>query len=161
MRNTVRIIAAAIVIVAACPAWAGDKALVTSMRTVPCAARPSFMTMMAGAAAADVSYSCTEFTLRTDRVQLRVRPRKDVLLPVGDMVAVKLSNKEVLVRLDDTTKDIRCEAIEMTLLDAEGKPMEEEKLQRRRPSQMNTSGVPGHARLCLNTQTGDVVPCIR
>jgi len=149
--------------------FAGERALVTSMKKVKCGApiaKFSVIEALVGPDMVTPDLSCLEFTLRTSRVQYRLRPSRQMLLPVGSTVQVRLDKKHVMVQIEDE-KAVRCEVVSMDLLDENGQPVE--------PREIEASAIPpmGHAlvphsprhvmpqaatRNCLTMQ-GEVVPC--
>lgn len=135
--------------------YAQETAMVLRMRTVPCtSSRGSFLSALAGPAA-QAELSCSEFTLRSAKVEYRVRPRRDVLLPVGERVQIRMAKKDLLIRLDDGVKDIRSDVTEMYLLeDAASTPSAQERAPMRDTSARSVT----HIGMCF-TRTGDVVPC--
>lgn len=106
--------------------FGADKAVVTSMKTLKCGAplaKTTVFTVLAGPDMESAGLSCMEFTLRTTRVQYRLRPSRQMLLPVGSTVRVRVDKKYVMVRVDDG-KEIRCGVISMDLLNEDGEPVE-------------------------------------
>lgn len=149
-------------------AVAGDKALVTSMKKVKCGAPVAKFTVMEaliGTNPVTPDLSCLEFTLRTPRVQYRLRPSRQMLLPVGSTVAVRVDKKHVMVQIEDT-KEVRCEVVSMDLLDEYGRPVEPRETEAfpMPPAGPSYASRTPHVvpqpspRNCL-TMDGDVVPC--
>ncbi len=149
---------------------AGDKAIVTSMKKVKCGARIAKFSLVETLVGPDMitpELSCLEFTLRTPKVQYRLRPARQMLLPVGTMVSVRVDKKHVLVQVEDT-KEVRCEVVSMDLLDDNGQPVEPREIEGVPVTSMTAPYVahrtamrempPTPARNCLTMQ-GDVVPC--
>ncbi len=106
--------------------FGADKAVVTSMKTVKCGAplaKTTVLSVLAGPDMESAALSCMEFTLRTSKVQYRLRPSRQMLLPVGSTVRVRVDRKFVMVRVDDG-KEVRCGVVSMDLLNADGEPVE-------------------------------------
>lgn len=149
---------------------ASDKALVTSMKKVKCGARFAKFSMvdtLAGPDTATSELSCMEVTLRTPKVQYRLRPERQMLLPVGSTVNVRVDKKRVMVQIEDT-KEVRCEVVSMDLLDETGQPIEPREIDGVPITAMTAPYLaprtatrvtpPTVHRNCL-TMEGDVVPC--
>ncbi len=152
--------------------FGADKAVVTSMKTVKCGAplaKTSVVSVLAGPDLESAGLSCMEFTLRTSKVQYRLRPSRQMLLPVGSAVRVRVDKKYVMVRVDDG-KEIRCAVVSMDLLNANGEPVEprEDVVPMSAMGAMPAWGIPRRSapvivpserqRTCLNADA-DVVPC--
>src|SRR5262249_4194971 len=81
-----------VIVFSAVVSTASEKALVTSMKKVKCGARIakfSVIETLAGPDTITPELSCMEFTLRTPKVQYRLRPDRQMLLPVGFTVSVR------------------------------------------------------------------------
>ena len=167
-----RTLCTAFVLFATLMACGADKAVVTSMKTVKCGAplaKTTVLTVLGGPDMESAALSCMEFTLRTTKVQYRLRPSRQMILPVGSTVGVRVDKKFVMVRVDDG-KEIRCTVMSMDLLDGNGQPVEprEESMPMAGVGGMNVWGMPRQSepvvvpterkRTCLNTEA-DVVPC--
>ncbi len=146
---------------------AADNALVTSMKTVKCGAplaKINVLSVLVGPDTSNSDASCMEFTLRTSKVQYRLRPERQMLLPVGSTVRVRIHRKHVMVQADDE-KEVRCGVMSMDLLDESGQPIEPREEQEparfpiysphRMPPRIVADEQDRH---CLNMQ-GDVVRC--
>jgi hypothetical protein len=167
MRKVVITVGILIVLVTA--SYGGDNAVVTSMRTVKCGAPLAKSGLMAALAGPEVTAdnTCMEFTLRTSRMQYRLRPEHNMLLPVGKSVRVRIDKKHVMVQAEDE-KEVRCGVVSMDLLDENGEPIElREQLTQRSlaaieayPSRrLGPRIMPGASqRRCLNME-GEVVTC--
>lgn len=94
-----------------------EKASVTRMDTVRCSTPQArgFWSSLAGPAAAGDS-ACAEYTVQTEKVEYRLRPRRLVILPVGQEVDLRLTKKQVMIRIDDSVEDIECEVFSMRLV---------------------------------------------
>lgn len=89
-----------------------QKATVYAMRKVPCEVQGQGNSgFLVGGRAND----CTEYELRTAKVDYIIRPRHDILLLLGSDVSIRLANSELLLRTTDSAKDIRCQVLAMTL----------------------------------------------
>lgn len=165
--RTVRIGLFIVIVLCSLAAIAADKALVTSMKKVKCGAPVAKFTVMEaliGSNPVTPDLSCLEFTLRTPRVQYRLRPSRQMLLPVGSTVTVRVDKKHVMVQIEDA-KAVRCEVVSMDLLDEYGRPVEPRETEAFPmppvgPSFARTPRVVPQPspRNCL-TMDGDVVPC--
>lgn len=165
--RTVRFSMLIVSLVCAVTSLAAERALVTSMKKVKCGApiaRFSVMEALVGPDTITPDLSCLEFTLRTPKVQYRLRPSRQMLLPVGSDVRVRVEKKHVMVQIEDT-KEIRCEVVSMDLLDENGEPVEPRELDAYRMPPMGHSFHTSprvlqrsEPRNCLTTE-GDVVPC--
>lgn len=153
-------------------ALGADKAVVTSMKTVKCGAplaKTTVVSVLAGPDLESAGLSCMEFTLRTSKVQYRLRPSRQMLLPVGSTVRVRVDKKYVMVRVDDG-KEIRCAVVSMDLLNEDGEPVEprEDSVTMSAMSAMSAWGMPqrpapvvvpsARRRTCLNADA-EIVPC--
>lgn len=149
---------------------AAEKGIVTSMKKVKCGApvaKFSVMEALAGPNMISADLSCLEFTLRTTNVQYRLRPKRQMLLPVGSNVSVRVDKKHVMVQVEDS-KQVQCEVVSMDLLDENGEPVEPREMQGFPMPPMSQSYVQSRPtprvmprpekRNCL-TLEGDVVPC--
>ena len=129
-----------------------EDALVVEMIMVSCGEPPhsSVVAGLLGGAhpPSGAFYQCPEYVLESRVVRYRIRPRKEVLLPVGDTVRFRTHKRDLMLLTEDTDKEIPCGVVEMRLLRridaAEEKP---------RP----ISGTPA-VRKCLSA-SGDVIPC--
>lgn len=150
-------------------AAAGDKAMVVAMRsTCGGTTNGSSNRIIAAIAGSSDGGPCTEYLLRTSKVEYHVRPQKDVLLPVGEYVEMRLDRREVLIRLDDAAKDVRCAVVGMELLSEKTKresarfssdaPTFEAERRDTSVRTFDTVASGDNSRLCLSQQ-GDAVPC--
>jgi hypothetical protein len=159
-----------LVLFSAMASVAADKAIVTSMKKVKCGARIAKFSVVETLVGPDMitpELSCLEFTLRTPRVQYRLRPARQMLLPVGTTVNVRVDKKHVMVQIEDT-KEVRCEVVSMDLLDDNGQPIEPREIEGIPVTAMSSPYVaqrtatralpPTPNRNCL-TMEGDVVSC--
>jgi hypothetical protein len=160
---------ASFIVLTATLTFGGDKAVVTSMKTVKCGAplaKTTVFTVLAGPDMESAGLSCMEFTLRTSKVQYRLRPTHQMLLPVGSTVRVTVDKKYVMVRVDDG-KEMRCAVMSMDMLNADGEPIEPRE-DVPTMTQMRTRGMPARPapvmvprtrkRTCLNSDA-EIVPC--
>lgn len=95
-----------------------EKATVHAMRKVPCmetqsTGRGGILAGLAGAG--DGVNECIEYELRTEKVSYIIRPHRAVLLLLGGDVSIKFADSELLLRVNDGGKDIRCSVVAMSL----------------------------------------------
>lgn len=136
---------------AAPPAY--ETALVTRMRMVQCQEPPrrgGFMTnFMIGSAPPTPMgpADCPEYEIEGVKVTYRIRPRRDLLLPVGDEVKFRIHKRDLLVLAEDANKEIVFSVVAMTL-----------KTKRSTPELVAEHAAESRSRKCL-TMEGEVVPC--
>ena len=158
-----------LVVLNAIAGWAGEKALVTSMKKVKCGApvaKFSVIEALVGPDTITPDLSCLEFTLRTPKIQYRLRPSRQMLVPVGSTVQVRFDKKHVLVQIEDA-KAVRCEVVSMDLLDEDGQPVEPREIEAIAMPPIGQAFIPhssprvmphSSTRNCLTIE-GEVVPC--
>lgn len=98
-----------------------QKATVQAMHKIPCPGTPSAnfgaLAGVPGMPSVTDSYGdCVEYELRTAKVSYIIQPRRPILLLVGGDVAIKLAGSELLLRTNESAKDIRCDVRSMSLL---------------------------------------------
>jgi hypothetical protein len=96
-----------------------EKAIVHSMRKVPCmdtpeAARIGLYSNLTGNQP-DIGGDCVEYELRTEKVSYVIRPRRPILLLLGGDVSIRFATSELLLRTADAPKDVRCDVLSMSL----------------------------------------------
>lgn len=130
-----------------------QSALITRMRMVHCIEPPrrgGLMTdILAGSAppTAMGSAECPEYEIEAAKVFYRIRPRKDVLLPVGEEIRFRIHKRDLLVLTDDADKELVFSVVEMTLRT------------KRDPAQTSVEPMSNaKSRKCL-TMEGEVVDC--
>ena len=128
-------------------------ALVIRMRMVQCAQAPRHgglvTDILVGSAPMGVGNAeCPEYEIEGPKVLYRIRPRRDVLLPVGDEVRFRLHKRDLLILTEDTNKEIVFSVVGMELKS------------RRAPAPENTVEKSREVsnRNCL-TMEGEVAPC--
>lgn len=98
-----------------------QSALITRMRMVHCMEPPRHGSVMAdilvGSAppTAMGAAECPEYEIEAAKVFYRIRPRKDVLLPVGEEIRFRIHKRDLLVLTDDADKELVFSVVEMTL----------------------------------------------
>jgi hypothetical protein len=108
-----------------------EKATVHAMRKVPCmesqnTGHGGFIAGLAGSSG--VANECIEYELRTGKVIYTIRPHRAILLLLGGDVAIKLAGSDLLLRTNESVKDVRCSVIAMSLRsEAEKKERERER----------------------------------
>jgi hypothetical protein len=161
-----------IVIVLYCcpPMLAADyqRAEVVSMKTVSCdkvhALDPAGTSVVnaffSGAAQRPDNEACTAYELRTSKVVYHVMTEKNLILPVGEIVHIRLTSREMSVHLDDREKDLRALILDMSLVNRSDAKPEEPPAPRPTPVETvrRESAPQPSARTCLSN-AGDVVPC--
>jgi len=148
---------AAFLLVAAAAAQQFEQASVTAMTTVPCAGAESSVLGPMGVELATPP-ECREYVIEAGRVRYVVQSRDHrQLLPVGEIVLIKLTRREMLVRTPLSEKNVRFVVMEMTLLETarsgETKPGPEE------TAEEPQAALPSR-RTCL-TRDGEAAPCVR
>ena len=130
-----------------------QSALITRMRMVHCMEPPR-----RGSVVADIlvgsapptamgAAECPEYEIEAAKVFYRIRPRKDVLLPVGEEIRFRMHKRDLLVLTDDADKELVFSVVEMTLRSKRESPQSgAERISDSKP------------RKCL-TMEGDVVEC--
>lgn len=130
-----------------------ETALVTHMHMAHCMEPPrhgGFVTdSIVGPAPATPAGAaeCPEYEIEGARVSYRIRPRRDVLLPVGDEVHFRLHKRDLLILTDDASKELVFSVVEMTL-----------KSKHPAPELVADQNKEQHSRKCL-TMEREVVPC--
>src|SRR4051812_22641860 len=98
-----------------------QKGTVIRMKMAECMADSGggFLAALSGqAAVAPSGETCREYTLVSDRVvYVVVAKSSNELIPLADDLDFRLQKNEILVHLDDTTKEIRLSVRAMTLRD--------------------------------------------
>lgn len=131
----------AVILLSSVSGWSGERvyrqALVTHMRMVPCSTPVNDHPLLSSLfeTAGPRSYECPEYTLQTDTVRYRVRPRKNVLVPVGEKLSIRLQRRELIIVIDDT--EAAFAVLEMKLLAEVGNDKEQ------------PSSIPERTRACL------------
>lgn len=99
-----------------------EKASVTRMETVRCSNPPSrgFWSSLAGPAATPEG-ACSEYTIQTEKVEFRLRPRRLVILPVGEQVDLRVTKKQVVIRVEDSPDEIDCDVFSMRMVGDESR----------------------------------------
>jgi hypothetical protein len=96
-----------------------QKGTVIRMKMTQCIASSGggFLAALSGQApVAPSGETCPEYTLVSDRVvYVVVAKSSNELIPLGDNLDFRLQKNEILVHLDDTTKEIRLSVRAMTL----------------------------------------------
>jgi hypothetical protein len=98
-----------------------EKATVHAMRKVPCmetqsTGRGGILAGLAGGAGSGGGVNeCIEYELRTEKVSYIIRPHRAVLLLLGGDVEIKLADSELLLRVNEGGKDIRCSVVAMSM----------------------------------------------
>jgi hypothetical protein len=97
-----------------------EKATVHAMRKAPCMEAQSASRgagVLAGiAGTSDLGGNeCIEYEIRTEKVSYVIRPNRAILLLLGGDVSIKLAGSELLLRTNESLKDIRCSVLAMTL----------------------------------------------
>lgn len=128
-------------------------ALVTQMQMVQCQEPPRHGSIVAnflvGSAPAIPMGAAEypEYEIEGAKVIYRIRPRRDLLLPVGDEIRFRLHKRDLLVLTDDADKEIVFNVVAMTL-----------KEKRRLTQQAAERKGESRPRHCLAAD-GEVVPC--
>ena len=95
------------------------KGIIVRMNVVKCtgAEHKGLMETLAAASggSGDVGF-CREYTLKTERVLYHIRIRKELLLPIGEEVEFRLSQKELIVKQDDNPEEAKFSVISMKLI---------------------------------------------
>jgi hypothetical protein len=97
-----------------------QKGTVIRMKMAQCMATSSggFLAALSGQAPVASGDTCPEYTLVSDRVvYVVVAKSSNELIPLADDLEIRLQKNEILVHLDDTTKEIRLSVRAMTLRD--------------------------------------------
>jgi hypothetical protein len=90
---------------------------------------------------------CPEYEIEGAKVTYRIRPRRDLLLPVGDEIRFRIHKRDLLVLTDDADKETVFSVVAMTLNDRH--KLKEQAAEKR---------IELRPRHCLNAD-GDIVPC--
>lgn len=127
-------------------------AMVVSMQMVQCAEPPrhggflSNFVVGSGPPIPAGPSKCPEYEIQGPKVTYRIRPRRDLLLPVGEKIKYRIFRRDILVLTEDANKEIVFGVVGMTL-----------RTRSTSPARTERTSLP-HARKCL-TMEGDVVPC--
>ncbi len=90
---------------------------------------------------------CPEYEIEAAKVFYRIRPRRDVLIPVGDEIRFRIHKRDLLVLTEDANKELVFSVVEMSLKTKHD------------PPELVSSKTPERAsRKCL-TMEGDIVEC--
>ncbi len=131
-----------------------EKAAVVSMRVLPCAGSTAAAPTPMGVEMPPPE--CSEYVLETSRVLYRIRPRNErILLPVGETVLIKLTNRELRVRMPDSEKEARFLVTEMALLRQDNRAHSQARAE---PEPGRQQVPPASGRTCL-ARDGEVIPC--
>ncbi len=116
-----------------------ERALVVKMRMVSCSDPPRRGFVQELVNPPVPPWECPEYDLEGSRVTYRVRPRRDVLVPVGQEIQFRMKKRDFLLLTEDANKEIPCAVVSMSLrkVSEEDLPVEEV----RKPAK--------HPRVCL------------
>ncbi len=135
-----------------------ERAVVRSMRKVPCMATAGMEALLASSApgygpvpasagpeagpvTGSVTGQCIEYELHTGKVSYVIQPRHAILLEVGGEVAIKLVGKNLILQPAGLAKEIHCDVLSMTLRsDEEKKEKDKEWERENQPSRHYTTG---------------------
>ncbi|HEX8926444.1 MAG TPA: hypothetical protein VF786_11655 [Terriglobales bacterium] len=146
-----------------------QKAEVISMKTVSCdrvhaldpEARPVVNAFIGGATPMPNDDACTAYELRTSKVVYHVMTAKNLILPVGETVQIRLTSREMTVHAEEGEKDIRATILDMSLVEKSAAKHESPATPAAplpEPARRNTHEQ--SVRNCLS-QNGEVIPCNR
>lgn len=130
-----------------------ENALVTRMRMVQCQEPPQrggLITNFVIGSAPPIAIGgaeCPEYEIEGAKVFYRVRPRRDILIPVGEEVRFRIHKRDLLILTEDANKEIVMSVVEMTL-----------KSKHHAPQLVDEQSDDHRPRKCL-TMEGEVVPC--
>jgi len=158
-----------VVVLYCCPPMLGanyQKAEVVSMKTVSCdrvhalepAGTPVVNAFFSGAAPHQDNAACTAYELRTGKVVYHVMTEKNLILPVGETVHIRLTSREMSVHTEDSAKDIRALILEMSLIEKSAPKPEDLPAPKPVETVHRESAPQRSARTCLSS-AGDVAPC--
>jgi hypothetical protein len=159
-----------VVVLYCCPPMLGanyQKAEVFSMKTVSCdrvhaldpAGTPVVNAFFSGAPPRQENEACTAYELRTSKVVYHVMTEKNLILPVGETVQIRLTSREMSVHTEDAEKDIRALILDMSLVDKSDAKQEAPAPPPKPVETVHRESAPQpSARTCLSN-TGDVIPC--
>lgn len=104
-------------------------ALVTGMHMVHCAEPPrhgGFLSNFVVGSGPPIPLGpseCPEYEIEGPKVTYRIRPRRDLLLPVGDEVKFRIFKRDLLILTEDANKEIVFSVVGMTLRNRNAKPV--------------------------------------
>jgi len=164
-----------VLILYCCPPLLGSnyqKAEVVSMKTVSCdkvhalepAATPVLNAFIGpnGAQQQPNADACTAYELRTNKVVYHVMTSKNLILPVGESVQIRLTSRDMSVHTEDTEKDVRATILDMSLVEKSALKHDATPAPTPKTTEAahHESAQEPTMRICLSNN-GDVVPCPR
>jgi hypothetical protein len=156
-----------------CPPLLGanyEKAEIVSMKTVSCdkvralepGANPVVNAFVGpnGASQPHNGEACTAYELRTSKVVYHVMTAKNLILPVGETVQIRLTSRDMSVHTEDSEKDVRATILEMSLAEKSAARHDvPPTAPKRTAAAHHESAQEPTMRICLSNN-GDVVPCL-